>query len=335
MRLRQLLILLGFLGLGILIVTNLDDVHAFVTAISHIRWYVFPLVAILQFGGYYANGRYYQVFFATSDRHVDLRRLIEAAIGINFVNLALPAGGLAGTGYLAEVVRDTVPSGTATLAQLGRYAMTFLSYFVVLALGFVLLALSGDIDEPSVRIMLIVMVSVLGLGILFVPIVSDQSRLTKVVLPVVRFINGLFKRFFRRRSNLIPLVRVEQFLTDFSTDYEILSRDKRRRLQLLWWALLGNITEVATVYAVFIGFGLWPNLGVVITGYTLAVMASVLSLATGGLGVYEFGMIGAFAALGVPLAASFAVVIVYRGLSMIYFLPPGFYYYRKYLKSSP
>lgn len=332
MSLRRFLLILGFVGLAILVVTNLDDVHEFWVALGHYKWYLVPLVLALQFGGYYANGRFYEVFFAVSGRQVSRRSMVETAIGVNFVSIALPAGGVASATYLAEVVKGTVPSGTAALAQLSRYVLTFVSYFAVLAVGFVLLALSGNIAQPSVRIMLIVMVAVLLVGMFMVPIVTDHRRLRRATLPVIRFINGLARRVFRRRTNLIPLTRVEQFLDDFSNDYELLTRDRRRRWQLLWWALVGNLTEVSTIYTVFVGFGLWPNLGVVITGYTLAVMASVLSFATGGLGIFEFGMIGAFAALGVAIADAFAVVIVYRGLSMIGFLPPGFYYYHRDLK---
>jgi uncharacterized protein (TIRG00374 family) len=85
---------------------------------------------------------------------------------------------------------------------------------------------------------------------------------------------------------------------------------------------------------VFIGFGQLINPGVVITGYALAIILSITSIFTGGIGVYEAGMIGTFAALGIPFALAFAVVIVYRVLNMGIFLPVGFFFYRRDLKEA-
>ena len=97
------------------------------------------------------------------------------------------------------------------------------------------------------------------------------------------------------------------------------------------WSLAYNVAEVLTIYVVFVGLGIWINPGVVITAYTLAIIASLAGFLTGGIGVYELGMIGTFTALGIPFATAFTVVLVYRALSMILFLPPGFYFYRRQL----
>ena len=124
---------------------------------------------------------------------------------------------------------------------------------------------------------------------------------------------------------------MKRFLDEIYRGYELVKERKDRWPVFLGWSLAYNIAEVMTLYIVFIGLGSWINPGVVITAYTLAIIASSIGFITGGVGIYELSMIGAFVALGVPFTLAFSSVLVYRILSMILFLPPGFYFYRRHL----
>jgi uncharacterized protein (TIRG00374 family) len=334
MRLRQVLIVIGFLSIGLFLLANLGGINKFLDALGHVQWYLFPLLIAIQLYSFYCNAHYYQIFFAASGYTIGLRRLYEISLAINFTNQVVPVGGLAGVAYLSEAVKPDVPSGTATLAQLARYVFTFISYFGVLGAGLLLLFLSDNLNKVSVRIMLIVMVGVLLGGIILLMIFSERSRMEKFVGFFLRLAGGFKHKILRRPGPVITPDRLRYFLDEFYSGYHQIVHKHKTWPKLLAWCLGANIAEVMTLYAVFVGFGVWPNLGVVITGYTLAIMASVLGIFTGGIGLYEFGMIGTLAALGIPFALSFAVVIVYRGLSMLLFLPPGAYFYRETLKEA-
>ena len=331
MKLSRLLLLAGLVGVGILLMANLGDLPKFLSALGHLRWYVVVMVIAVQLGSYYFNARYYQAFFAISKHTVGLRRLFEVSLAINFANQVVPSGGVVGTTYLTEAVKPEVPAGTATLAQLGRYIFTFLSYFIVLAVGFLIFFLSDDSDlnKVSVRLVIILMLVVLALGLVLLMIFSERSRLEAALRPVTHFTNAFGRHVLRRKQALIKPHWADQFLDEFYRGYRLVIGDKGRWPTLLGWSLAYNIAEVATIYVVFIGLGQWVNPGIVVTAYTLAIIASFAGFFTGGIGVYELGMIGAFTALGVPFATAFTVVLVYRVLSMALFLPPGFYFYRR------
>ena len=330
---RRLLLLVGLIGICVLLLAHLGDLSKFWDALQDLGWYVVPLVIIVQLGSYYANARYYQAFFAISNYTIGLRRLFETSLAINFANQALPSGGLVGTTYLTEAMKPEVPSGTSALAQLGRYIFTFLSYFIVLAAGFLLLFLARDsnLNKPSVKLVIILMLAVLGIGLVVLMIFQERARFEPVLRLGVRLINGFGHRVMRHQDDLIGTDRVTRFLDEFYRGYHLVIGHRGRWPKLLAWSLLYNLTEVLTIYVVFIGMGMWVNPGIVVTAYTLAIIASFAGFLTGGVGVYELGMIGTFTALGVPFATSFTVVLVYRALSMILFLPPGFYFYRSRL----
>jgi len=332
MNLRRLLIVLGLLGLALLLLSLFGSLHSVLAAFRTFHWYLLPLLVLIQLLSYYCNAKYYQAFFRISGHPIELRRLYEAALAINFANQAIPSGGVAATTYLTQAAQPYgVPAGKATLAQLGRYIFTFLSYFLVLAFGFITLFFSNDLNKLSVRLVIVIMIAILVAGSVLLAIFSERRRLEATINPVVRGINAIGRLFRSRRQPLLGPDRLDHFLTELYRGYNEIMSHKRRWPILLGWALGGNIAETLTIFTVFIGFGHLVNPGIVITGYTLAIATSAGG-AGNGLGFYEAGMIGAFAALGVPFALSFDAVITYRLLSFAIFLPPGVYYYRRHLK---
>jgi uncharacterized protein (TIRG00374 family) len=332
MKLRRILLALGFVGIFLVLATTVGHPEKIEAAFDKVHWYVVPLVVAVQLVSYYCNSRYYQLFFALSHHNVPLRRLYEASLGINFANQAIPSGGVAGAAYLSQALGPyDVPPGKTTLAQVGRYVFTFLASFVVIAAGFVLLFFSGDLNKISVRVIILLMFLLLAIGSVLLAIFSEPRRMHAFLKPFARVINGFSRRILRRPAELVSEARLAGFVDEFYRGYREIVSQSQRWPSLLRWCLGANIAEIATVYAVFVGFGHWVNPGIVVTGYTIAIMASVGGVFFAGLGVYEAGMIGTFVALGIPFALAFAVVIVYRALSMGIFLPVGLYFYRKHL----
>ena len=76
------------------------------------------------------------------------------------------------------------------------------------------------------------------------------------------------------------------------------------------------------------------NLGAVILAYAVANFAGLVSVMPGGVGIYEALMTGVLVAAGVPAALSLPVTVMYRVLSTLIQVPPGWYFYHKTLTSN-
>lgn len=233
MKLRRLLIILGLLGLGVIIATNLGGVGKLTAAFRGVHWYVVALVVVMQLLSYWANAGFYQSFFRLTGREVDFRKLVEISLAINFANQAIPAGGVAGTTFLAEAVREEVPAGQATLSQIGRYIFTFLSYFAVLAIGFILLFFGGNIGRISVRFIILVMLILLVGAMVLILVFAERRRLEATIAPVVRFLNWFGRSIIRRDHDIVGRDSLERFLDEFYDAYHELARHRRNRL-MLW-----------------------------------------------------------------------------------------------------
>lgn len=90
---------------------------------------------------------------------------------------------------------------------------------------------------------------------------------------------------------------------------------------LAWWTF-----DVAVLWAAFDMFGAPPSLGVLVLCYFLGQIAQVIP-APGGIGPVEGGMIGAFAACGVPVSLALVAVITYQAISTWLPAAPGLWAY--------
>ena len=95
------------------------------------------------------------------------------------------------------------------------------------------------------------------------------------------------------------------------------SRDPALLGAVGWWGF-----DIATLWACFHAFGASPHKAVIVMAYFVGWIANTLPL-PGGIGGVEGGMIGAFAAFGVPVQTAVVAVLAYRAFS--FWLPtlPG------------
>ncbi len=328
---RRFFLLAGLVALGLVVAFNFGYIHQFIGLIHEVRWYVFPLILLIQGLDYYANAKYYRSIFEIMGYDLPIRKLYEVALAINFVNQAFPSGGVSGTSFLSHALGEEVPNGKATLAQFGRYVFTYISFMIVLSVGFVFLILGNNVAHVSVRLMLLVLLGLLILSVIALTLINERSKLEDFVSYLAKWLNRGWRKVFRRKQPLVKHVSLKAFFDEFYEGYHYLMQKKGQWYRPLLYCLAANFAEVATVYVVFLAFGVLINPGVVIAGYTIANIISVISIFSSGAGLYEATMIGSFAALGVPFALSFSVVIVYRMLNFVLFLPLGFRYYRKYV----
>ncbi len=328
---RQFLTLAGLVALSAVFVVNRGYLNQFVGLLKKAEWEVLLLVLVAQLWSYYSNAKYYQSFLEIFNYRITTKRLLEAALAINFVNQAFPSGGVSGASFLSNYLRNEVPVGKATLAQFVRYVFTFISFLAVLVLGFLLLFFSGNVSRVTVRIVLLFILLLIIVSLLLVTVVADRKRVEQLVQKLTRVINRVGTVIRRKRWRMVTADQSKHFFDEFYEGYHFLLAQRNHWRRPLLYCLSGNLAEVLTVYIVFLAFRTPINPGIVIVGYTLANVFSVLSVISSGVGIYEATMVTAFAALGVPFALALSVVIVYRVINFAVFLPLGFHYYSERL----
>ncbi len=312
-----------------LIVISWDQIIEALGSLSSLNLSALVFLLPLQALSYFAVARLYKDFFDAQGDRIPLRTMYKVALELNFVNHVFPSGGVSGFSYLSVRMKQLgVGTSKSTLAQILRFALTFLSFIVILLFGMVVLAFGKNTSPLIVLISSTIIFSTIAGAAVGIYIISDAGRIKSFVGWLPKFLNYI-GRYFKKGRDLISMPRVERVLEELHEDYKALSKDMKLIKWLLVWALLINVAEVMTIYMVYIAFGTFINPGALIIAYAVANFAGLIAVLPGGVGVYEGLMTATLASAGVNKGLALSATVVYRILTMFFFLPIGYYFYRK------
>lgn len=325
-RVRTVFTWVGLLGLVAVAVLNW---HSFVLVwrlLHDLRWYVLVAVVVIQVASYWVNGLYYRSILRIFSHDVGVTRLFEGALATNFVNYVVPTAGLAGAGFLSQVLAPDVPRGESVLTQLMRYALSALAVLVMMPVGFALVVSAGLSHHGIVRVTLASAGSMTVLAFILVGFIQQERLLRSLVEWLPGALRHVVKRFHGDAA-------ITNFIDQFYVGYHTMVRQKAKMLVPFAWSMVYIIIEVFTFYLAFEAFSIDEALGAVIMAYLFANIASTFGGVFFSTGTFELGMVGTLVALGSPFAVAFSVTLVYRMLNLLIGLPPGYVFYRKYLPS--
>jgi uncharacterized protein (TIRG00374 family) len=327
--------IITIVALGFLIVISWDQIKEAFGKVDSLNVFALLLMIPAQLVSYYAVARLYRDFFVAQGDKIRIRTMFKIALELNFINHVFPSGGVSGFSYLSLRLRKFgISTAKSTLAQLLRFALTFLSFLALVFFGMVVLSFGSDTNPLLILISsTIIFVTIFG-TVIAMYIISKPSRIKAFVSWLPRALNALLRIFHVTKREIINIEKVESTLEDLHQDYVLLRQNMQLVKRLMWWALLINIMEILTVYLVYIAFGELINPGAVIIAYAVANFAGLIAVLPGGVGVYEGLMTAVLTSAGVNKGLALSATVIYRVLQMMFFLPIGYYFYNRALRSN-
>lgn len=312
-----------------------EDLTDTVENIARVNAWLLLLLLPLQALNYHAQTKFYQHTFSIVGNKLSYKFLYKAALELNFVNHVFPSGGAAGISYFALRLKNTEITGAkATLIQVMKLALTFLAFELLLVIGMVILAAMGRVNNLTILIGTAISTLLLVGTFGFMYVIESKTRIHNFFTGVTKMLNRLI-HFIRPKSpETINIAAARTVFDDFHDNYKQLRSSLPKLKAPFWWAVVMNLTEILSIYVVFMAFSEFVNLGAVILAYGVANFAGLISVLPGGVGVYEFLMTAVLATAGVSAAVSLPVIIMYRVLNTVIQVPPGYYLYQKNLSAS-
>jgi uncharacterized protein (TIRG00374 family) len=166
-----------------------------------------------------------------------------------------------------------------------------------------------------------------------VGIIGSRSRIHATFTFLTKAMNRLIHYFRPHYPETISIARVENVLEELHNNYKTIESRWRQLKWPLFWAFVANLTEVLTIYVVYLAFGHVVNVGAVILAYGVANFAGLVSILPGGIGIYETLMTGVLAAAGIPASLSIPVTVMYRVINTLIQITPGYVLYHHALQS--
>ena len=320
-------------ALVLLVVFARDQVmEAFRTfARLNLLWLI--LIIPIQIGNHYSVAKFYKTYLKTMGENIPTRELFKVSLEMNFVNNVFPSGGVSGFGYLGLRLRKLGVKGSkSTLLQTSRHILTFLSFIVYLFFALILLSIFGSASRFIILIASSLSSIIIFLALVLIYLVSDEARIKHFTAALPRLVNQLFKMLHLSRKPVIDIERIESLFGDLHKDYVHVRRNWKDLRYPFVWTMMMNLTEILTIFVVYLSFAHVINPGAIIIAYAVANVAGLVAVLPGGVGVYEGLMTGVIASAGVDEALALSATLVYRVSNMGIFLPVGYFFYERALK---
>jgi hypothetical protein len=129
--------------------------------------------------------------------------------------------------------------------------------------------------------------------------------------------NTFLHRFLPARKP--ARVSIWRFQRNLNRGIEFLMQRKRHMIVPTLWIVVDWVATILILYSAFWMIGATISLGIVIVGFSVGIVLSIVSFVPGGLGVMEGSMAAVFVSLSVPLETAVVAVLIFR--VAYYFLP--------------
>jgi uncharacterized protein (TIRG00374 family) len=293
------------------------------------------LIIPVEYLNYDAQARLYRGLFSIVGNKLSYRSLFETSLELNFINNVFPSGGVTGISYFGVRMRGTDITGSkATVVQLLKLGMLFLSFEILIVLGLFILAIDGHMNSLILLLSGSLTTLLLVGTVAFAYIIGSKRRIAGFFTFLTRVLNKLIYVVRPNHPETINTARARQAFEDLHENYMLISKDWRQLKRPFFWALMANFWEIMAVYVVYVAFGHFVNFGAVIIAYAIANFAGLVSVLPGGIGVYEGLMTLVLVATGIPSRISLPVTVMYRVINMLVQLPPGYFFYHRTLHQS-
>lgn len=334
-RWKLILNVVTILALLLLAYAIREDLLGTIENLKHVNSWLLWMLIPLQVLNYHAQTKLYQHMFSVVGNHLDYKFLYKAALELNFVNHVFPSGGAAGISYFGLRLKNSDITGAkATLIQVMKLAFTFLSFELLLVIGMLSLAVMGRVNNLTILVgtalSTLLLVGTFG----FAYIVGSKTRINQFFTGATKVLNRVIHAVRPKHPETIKISKAKEVFNDFHDNYQLLRGSWSQLKAPFWWAVMMNVTEILSIYTVFLAFGEVVNIGAIILAYGVANFAGLISVLPGGVGIYEFLMTAVLATAGVPASVSIPVIVMYRVLSTLIQVPPGYYLYQKNLSTS-
>jgi uncharacterized protein (TIRG00374 family) len=317
-------------ALVVLIILIRDQIVQTFHDLEKLNGWMVALVLPLTVIGYHAQTKVYQDLFALLGNKLHYKFLFRAALELNFVNQVFPSGGVSGISYFGVRLRDKDLTATkASLVQIMKLLLLFISFEVLLIIGLIVMAIDGQANDFVVLVAGSISTLLVIGTVVFVMVISSERRIHTTFVGITHLLNKIFGLFRRHKPETIRIARVEGVLQDLHQNYKIIESNYHRLKAPFFWSMVVNISAICSIYAIYVAFGEWVNIGAIILAYSVANFAGLVSVLPGGVGIYEALMTGVLAAAGIPAALSLPVTVMFRVISTVIQLPPGYVLYHQ------
>ena len=313
---------------------NWPDIVDTVHHLKDTNIFILLLLVPEQLFMYYACG---QIFFSylkkKARKKFSKKEMLLISTELNFVNHAVPAGGLGGLAYLTYRFRPFgITAGQSSFLYIFRYAITTVVNYFQALVAIIVLAVLGLIPPEATWIIWVSLLMNLGVFVvlsLVVFVASSKKRIQFFSRAVAKLVNWLIKVVtFGHKKRLMKDDQLNDYFLDIHECVSIVKKDKKSLIGPTAWGFIYSFFEIATYWIVAISLGRPELLPFILVGEAIgSVFDGIVPY-----GLYELGMAGVMIALGVDFPTATIITVMTRVFTLIFTIITGSWPYAKVIR---
>lgn len=328
---RTILSLLTFALIIYVVYANWDDIREAISHLGETNILVLLLLIPEQLFMYFCCGQMFFSYMAAKKnaKPVSPWTLMQVSLELNFVNHAVPAGGLGGLGYITWRLKPFgATPGQSSFMYVLRYVITICANQLQTIVAIIALLIFSAV--PAGGIWIVGLTALMSVGIiaaitLAIAIASSKKRINWFAKTATNFVNWLVKTVtFGHKEQILRREVVDKYLGDAHEDLMTARHNKGMLIRPIIWGIVYSFLEIATYWIVASSLGHPEILPQIMIGEAIgSVMGAIVPY-----GLYELGMVGIMASLGVDAGLSALVVLMTRVIVLASTIISGYGFYQ-------
>ncbi len=270
---------------------------------------------------------------AKETKKISTWELARISFELNFVNHAIPSGGVSGLGYITWRLKNYgATAGQVSFMYILRYLITILANQTQTIFAIIFLIITSSV--PANAYWMIWLVGAMSVGIIaaiaiLIAIVSSRKMIRWAAKELTAFANWLVKTItFGKKKQVLEFEKVNKYFMDLHEDFLTAKKDKKLLVKPVIWGFLYNFLEIATYEIVALSLGHGEIFPQIMVAEALGSLVGAVLPTPGGVGGYEGSMITVMCILGTNLAVASTVVIVTRVIVLLNTIVSGYGFYQ-------
>ena len=247
---------------------------------------------------------------------------LGAAISIAFVsttvNYLVSSLGVSGFALRAHLLgKRKVPLGISVMASIVISVLLYFVLIIIILQGSLLLVLSHNASPGQMVRNFMVVVVIAAIGALVTAFMFNNRFRYKAVRKIFMWTNKILYKLF---GALIPKNNYSAFAMQLDNGLATIHKNKSK-LTLATLYICGDwVFTILILYLAFLAIGIKIQIGVLLAGFAIGMVTTLIPVLPGGLGAMELAMTTVFSQMGIDWDSALMAALIYR---FVYYIIPG------------
>lgn len=330
---RNILSVLTLILVGVVAYEARGEVKLALMYLGTANIFVILLLIPEQLFMYYCAGQMFFSYMKTRKGISDVPKwtLARIAFELNFVNHALPSGGVSGLGYITWRLRKFgSTAGQTSFMYILRYFITIMSNQSQTLLAILALFFMNVVPERTFWVVWMALAVSLGiiLGAVLIIYLAMNKKRVQFVSKIVEKVAEKLAKVFKRKHHAEHIEAINRYFNDLYESLAAVKKQPKTVVRPIAWGVVYSFFEIATYWIVAISLGHPEVLPQIMVSEAIGSTIGAVMPTPGGAGGYEGAMIFVMVALGVDAGLAAAIVIPARVIVLVGTIVSGYGFYQ-------